>query len=207
MKPSGGFTFVELMIASTMIAVLFVGLGGHLRAGMRVWQQATTTSNALQQQRVVFERLERDLTNAFVYTDGRTDLPLPPTEFRADRMRWCTVVGSGTSPAIELVTYTCDQEGFRRHSQSIGEARKAQQPREEVLVPECETLTLRYAYLTPSGPAPSTVASDVLEWRDQWTQADELPRLIEMTLACPPRELRRLFAIPVGVLKEWGQSP
>ena len=195
------------MVASTMIAVLFVGLGGHLRAGIRVWQQATTTSNALQQQRVVWERLERDLTSAFIFTDGRTDKPLPTAEFRSDRMRWCMVAQTDSQPSTQLVTYTCDQEGLRRHSQSISEARAGQEPRVEVLVPRCQMLTLRYAYLTSSGAAPAAATSEVLEWHNQWTPTDRLPRLIELTGQLSGTSVRRLFTIPSGVLKEWSPSP
>src|SRR3989338_7112977 len=67
-----GFTLVELLIAATMMSVLFIGLGGHLRGGIEVWRQTTQRVDALQRQRVTLDRLERDLANGIVY-DARDE--------------------------------------------------------------------------------------------------------------------------------------
>src|SRR3989338_7951880 len=70
--PALGFTLVELLIAATMMSVLFIGLGGHLRGGIIVWRQTTQRVDALQRERVTFDRLERDLANGIVY-DARDE--------------------------------------------------------------------------------------------------------------------------------------
>ncbi len=73
-----GFTFVELLIAATIMSVLFVGLGSHLRGGILVWRRATATAETVQRERVGFDRMERDLANAFAYGATRsTCAPIP----------------------------------------------------------------------------------------------------------------------------------
>ena len=206
-----GFTFVELLVAATIMSILIVGLAVHLRGGMIVWQRTTQTTEVLQRQRVAFDRLERELANAIVYDErgdekntvygpGEGKLPLP--EFGAHELRWFTVVPSGKGiSTVRFVTYECkqigDESGLWRTSQSIGEARaKVSPPPPELVLKGCEVLSLLYAYLPTEPTKP-------LEWHDDWKDAyKELPRLVEISASLPSSKLRRIFSVPVGVLKE-----
>ncbi len=194
-----------------MISVLFVGLGAHLRGGLTVWQRATATTERLQRQRVAFDRLERDLANAIVYDDrpssyGELNGQLPTPQFGAATLGVYTVSTATTqpSPAIRLVTYTCERidgtPGFWRTSQLVGEAReRSQQSAPELMLPGCEALSLRYAY-RPTG----TTEQGGLEWKARWLdrpdEALRLPRLIEATVQVSGRSVRRICAIPIGLL-------
>lgn len=205
-EPSG-FTFVELLIAATMMSLLFVGLGAHLRGGLIVWRRATETTQTLQQQRVAMDRLERDLATAILY-DPRPESygseigALPAPEFGVDRLAWFTVApASPARPArVHAVTYACAPvsgvPGLWRTARSLGEARAGSLPQPQRLLPDCETLSMRYAYL----PA---AASEPLEWKAEW-QAPEhtLPRLVEVSIRfASGGSLTRIFAIPAGILK------
>ena len=209
-----GFTLVELLIASTMIAILFVGLGAHLRGGLMVWQRTTASGETLQRRRVAFDQLERDLGNALVY-DSRSraygsdpgQMPLP--QFGAATLRFYTVVGAAASPspAVRVVTYACEspegKAGLWRSSQTVEQARaKIEAPIPELLLPGCESLSLRYAYLPAAGSEPFA-----LEWRENWPDdpgaITKLPRLLEISLVVAGHPLRRRYAIPPGAL---GQS-
>jgi len=212
-----GFTFVELMIAATMMSVLFVGLGSHLQGGLTVWHRARTMSDTLQYQRVATDRLERDMANAIVL-DARPDayggasgqLPLP--SFGVAQLRFFTVSSSGArQPAtVRFVTYTCDEHagatGLWRTSQSVGEARaRSPEPTPQLLLPDCETLAFQYAYL-PSPPTeqpPQRQAPQELIWESTWPddahQPLRLPRLVEVSIRAAGHEVRHLCAIPTGV--------
>ena len=200
-----GFTFVELLIAATMMSVLFVGLGSHLRGGLLVWRQTTQTVDALQREGVALDRLERDLANAINYADSRTELPLPAPSFASDELRWFTVQQRHQErDAIRLVTYRCESaehlKGLWRTSQSVGEARAALEPVKELVLPGCETLHVRYAY----APAEGTGS---VEWRDEWRYPEEMPQLVEVTLELTGgRATRRLMAIPQGSFKPAEES-
>ena len=192
-----GFTFVELLIAATMMSVLFVGLGSHLRGGIIVWRRATSTTETLQRQRVALQRLEQDLANTFEY--GAPD-GVPALVFGSQDLQVTTLGPQfGYGYLARVVAYQCGEaegrHGLLRRSQSLGEARAGLAPTPQVLLPACEQMSVRYAYASSAGAGP-------LEWRDQWLFPDEVPRHLEVSLRVSPgRQLQRVVTIPIGVLK------
>ena len=202
-RPARGFTLVELLVAATMMSVLFVGLGAHLRAGLTVWQRATTTGERIQRQRVGLERLERDLANAVLYdirgtSYGETQGSLLAPRLDGDALAYFTVLqGAAGLPSVRFVTYHCGESGgvtgLWRTSQPIGEVRARRDAAPELILPECDRLSLRYA-------VPSADAAAPMDWREQWTDTEKsLPRLVEVTVHAPSGgTLKRLFAVPAG---------
>lgn len=202
-----GFTFIELLIASTMMAILFIGLGTYLRGGITVWRRATETSAALQEQRVGFERLERDLANAFIYNPAEP--PTDPTapEFTADHVRWCTIQPSmGGQPArVQIVRYACTSvdgtPGLWRTVQPIAGGVSA---KPELMLAGCAGLNMSYAYLPDAETQP-------MEWQPEWkSEKDQLqlPKLIRIELRLradsgAERSLARSVIIPSGALKKF----
>lgn len=204
-----GFTFVELLVAATMISVLFVGLGTHLRGGLIVWQRATSSGEALQQERVAFDRLERDLANAIVfdnrksaYGDGRGQLPRP--RFRDSELAFFTVSAARRRqpPTVQFVTYDCKELdgtlGLWRTSQSVGAAR-AQSPALETerLLPDCKDLSFQYAYLPGDGKERQELMWNTT-WPDDREEPLRLPRLVNVSLHVAGRATRNLCAVPSG---------
>ena len=203
-EPSG-FTFVELLIAATMMSILFVGLGAHLRGGLIVWQQSTLRGEAVQRRRSAFDRLERDLANAFVY-DNREEAygeefgGLPAPQFGADALVVFTVERiPGGLPAVRIVTYRCEERegtaGLWRTSQSIGEARAKLEPAAALLLGGCSALWLQYAQRRTAGEGR-------LEWGPPAdTGPLALPRLIKVSLKLSGGgRMERVCAVPAGVL-------
>jgi hypothetical protein len=77
----------------------------------------------------------------------------------------------------------------------VPEARAGRTPKRQRLLPECEALDIRYAHLPASLAGP-------LEWRADWPGAEQvLPRLLDVSVRFAGEELRRLYAVPAGVLK------
>jgi len=192
-----GFTFVELLIAATMMSVLFVGLGSHLRGGMLVWRRATATADAVQRERVGFDRMEHDLANAFAYG---TSEGAPAAVFGEHEL---TVVTLQPVPAqgrrVRVVTYRCgnteDAQGVLRMSESVGQLRAGLAPTPQLLLPDCEALSLRYAYQSSTGTTP-------LEWNARWLYPDELPRFVEVRVQLHSgRTMHHVLGIPIGALK------
>lgn len=194
-----GFTFVELLIAATMMSILFVGLGTHLRGGVLVWRRTTDTAESLQQQRMAWGQLERDLANAILY-EGQGDLE-DLAQFGEAELRWFTVRPSTSQQfgEIAFVTYGCasvdDAQGLWRTSQSISELLAGTEVTPEQLVPSCEALSFQYAYL----PVEDGVG---LEWSGRWEYPEALPRLVAASAEFKPgQERREVFWIPSGVLQ------
>ncbi len=204
-----GFTLVELMIAATMMAVLMVGLGTHLRGAVTVWRRTRAAVDRLQRERVAMERLSQDLANAFVY-DGSERAPIHH-EFSGQAARWCTLVSatdarSGPSTAARWVAYRCatgeEPQGLLRTEQSASQARDGTaEVSPHALVPDCAGLAFRYGYLPAEG-------QEGLVWEGLWPYEKELPRLIEVTLTrADGRRLRVLLAPPSGSLCRSGSTP
>jgi type II secretory pathway pseudopilin PulG len=202
-----GFTFVELLIAATMMSILFLGLGAHLRGGLTVWQQATTRGDVLQHRRVALDRLERDLANAVVY-DTRADAygtgagQLPPVEFSEDAAAWFTVerAAGAKVPAVRAVTYRCETidgvAGLWRTSQSIGEARAQHKAAPQLLLPGCTRLTLRYGQAVTEG-AGSIVWSDASP-----VEPPALPGLVELMVGLDSGDrFTQVCAVPTGSIQ------
>lgn len=193
-----GFTFVELLLAATMLSVLFVGLGAHLRSGVLVWHKTSTALEALQRHRVALDRLGNDVANAVLFADAAVDAPLPVQEFGQTELRLLSAArGYGPrAPSLRYVTYRCGDEeagtGLWRTSLTLAQARMNETPEPQRLLEGCTELRLRYGYAGAEG----------IEWRDGWPSPDQLPQLIEAELAFgEAAPLRHVLTIPSGTLQ------
>jgi hypothetical protein len=202
-------TLIELLIASTMIAILFVGLGAHLRGGITVWRRATGEIEKLQRRRAALDRLSQELASAFVCTAGEGQdggggdaPPLPAAEFSAQRLAWFASVPSGGTRTVRFLQYACgtveDTTALWRTSLPVAVARDGSAVTAEPALEGCANLSARYAYL-----ASAQGSAVPLEWRPVWIEADKLPRLVEISLALEDETLRRIVVVPAGVLKAY----
>ena len=206
-RPRAGFTLVELLIAATMMSVLMVGLSAHLRGGLDVWRRATDGAESMQRVRVGWERMERDAANALQYAEaeayGEAFGMAPPPRFEADEAGWYAVMsgaGDEALPAIRYVEYACtDRDGVQglwRFVRTVGQARAQLPPQAELLLPGCDTLSLRYASeAPPEQPGPFL-------WSPEWEEATtQLPRLIEASMRLSDgRQISRIVTMPAGRL-------
>lgn len=60
----GGFTFLELFLATFLLSIAAVGFGGVLRAGLRLWQRWEKEMKLYQEARVVLDLIDREFHNA-----------------------------------------------------------------------------------------------------------------------------------------------
>lgn len=214
-----GFTLLELLIASTMIAILIFGLSQHIRSGVVIWDRTTSTGELFQRQRVALARLRGDLSKAVVF-DKRKDQAYGPETgkltlpvFASDELSFYVNLPQTrqTQAGVYRVRYWCDHNsdssGWWRELATISQVRN-QEPAQtlERLLPSCAEMSVRFAYHPGGGPGE-------LNWRPVWDQEIELmPRLLEITLRWDNEEGKdylendaRLFARevmrnPAGVL-------
>ncbi len=193
-----GFTFVELLLAATILSVLFVGLGAHVRGGVIVWRRTTSGLEALQRRRVALDRLGDDLANAVLFNDGSVDAPLPARSFGESELRFVSVDRgySVRAPALRVITYRCGDEdgvaGLWRTSLTLAQARMNEEVKPQRMLEGCTALRLRYGYAGAEG----------IEWQDAWRFPDEQPQVIEAQFEFAGRPtLRQVLIIPTGALK------
>ena len=222
MSDKRGLTFVELLIAVMMVAILFVGLSTHLRAGMTVWQRVTQSTDMRQRERAAIARLERDLANAFVFDavlahyeplSDNTKLSLPVFSSGSVSIYTVPTRENFYETPVQFITYSCprpSQSGLWRRRWSVDESRtKLDGADWELILPECKALKFSYAYLDSIDPAQPLI------WLSDWEKPrEELPRLIKMEMELVEktkkqgveitsnRKLNRILFIPAGVLRK-----
>lgn len=222
-----GLTFVELLIAVMMVAILFVGLSTHLRAGMTVWERVTQSTDMRQRERASIARLERDLANAFVFDErasayGPGDGLLSPPALTNTSIAFYSVPtreALNQTPAQYLVYWAGsigNQSGLWRQRWTIDQSRAKRGADPELILPECEGIRFSYAYLRSED---ASQQSQPLDWQSSWQETPKaLPRLVGVEFKLAERQrirgvtttvhrtLQRVALIPAGVLRAPQQS-
>ena len=205
----GGLTFVELLIAGAIFAILLVGLSAHLRGDVAAWRRATTTVEQLQQVRVALDRWEADLAGGLVFEPG--GIWMPQQAFDSTRMQWYVVrpgqAGPSAAGRVWFVTYELQPDGqglaLTRTSLTVAQAASTITTAPERLLRDVQSLTIRYGYVAGSEAPPGQ--PQTITWTNNWTDLTQTPRLIEVTLELGShwaitRQFRQVFVIPSGSL-------
>ena len=106
-RREGGFTLVELLVASTMGVVVLGAVGSLVVSAMKDQPRISERAQDISTARWVLERLTREIRNGV-----RVDIATPSSVSFQTYVRHSTCGGAGTlastSPAIRCeVTYTC----------------------------------------------------------------------------------------------------
>ena len=204
-----GFTLIELLLAATMLAILVISVSGHLRAGVEVWKRQDRSAESLQRRRAALTQLDQDLAHALII-DSRQEAygieagKLPAPLFGSSQMEWYSAhLPSEQKPlgSAVFVRYWCgvdgEKSGLWRQVIPLALARARTIVEPVLLLPGCESMTVRYAVLAGS-------ESSVLEWRTSWTSGvDRLPGLVEVRLEiADSEEVVQVFALPSGTLSD-----
>ena len=203
-RPNAGFTLVELLIASAVMAILVIGLSGHVRAAVEVWQRATAATETLQRERVALDRMSRDLSGA-VSVDSRPEAYgttagfFPSPVFDSSQLFFYSesTLGSPAGRDVRFVSYACreynGEPGLWRTELPLYAAVARLEAEPQRLLDSCDGLSLRYPVLGQGEAAG-------LEWRADWPgTVDRLPAMVEVSIKpAQGRTVRRVFAVPVG---------
>ena len=108
-KKSRGFTFIELVIAVTIFAVIAASVYSVFRVGVQLWQRTTPIIRTNESFRFFFNTITKDLRNSVAYAKKGKNF-----EGSRDRMSFMALVeiSGGSAPSrIELarVVYYFDR--------------------------------------------------------------------------------------------------
>jgi prepilin-type N-terminal cleavage/methylation domain-containing protein len=200
-KGSSAFTLVELLLASTIFAVVAVSIFSAFRSGYFGYTSIAENIQTYQSLRFIFNRLSLDLRNAFIYTqeEGR---------FRGekDSLSFYSLVDSFAEDRLVedycRITYELKEKKLmrlcRKNAESIGDVSDVLP---EELPAELEDLTFSYGYFDQ--------AKNTLEWKDAWNsgtnplpeEAKTLPVEIKVKITLktmPGEEFTRTIFLPLG---------
>lgn len=188
MPPSrnGGFTLLELLVATAIFAVMAVMVHGGLISVIRSREAITTRSDQLNGLQMAFSLLQRDLAQA---------LPRPST----DSGRYLHIAFHGGNQSPDFLEFS--------HAQLSHEIARMPMPTERVRY-RFENNTLQRVAWYSDNVAPMTliVVENVVriqvrfldekrKWSDDWNQ-EKLPLVVELTLVLVGGEqFVRLFRV------------
>lgn len=205
MMPRRGLTFVELLVAATIFAILAMGLSAHLRGGIDVWRRVTSTMASTQSRRVIADRLRVELANGVAVSTKQMTNPSEAAKpvFQTKTLGFVTAMSAQGSESslrrLRYVRYNLNGHELERTECSFQEAAADRCGQSHVIAKGVKEFSLRYAYREAEGSAN-------LIWRESWLDVDHLPHLVETTLSLeddPGQVLSQWVTIPQG---QW-QTP
>jgi len=196
-RTNGGFTLVELLVAMTLIGLLFVALFGGLRFGARVWEAGVDRSEEFAEVEVTQALLRRQLDQL---------LPLPGLDqedqaisFSGDQERLIFTApapsqfGLGGVYYFDLFAERAEQGQrlvlrWQLYRPDRDEPFNDEESQQRTLLENIETVEFSYY----GDPELFEIGEriDTGEWRERWVEAALPPQLIAVRIAFPENDTR-----------------
>ncbi len=190
-----GLTFVELLVAVTIAALLMTGLAAHLQGGIAAWRRAHAGIEELERWQTMRDRLTLDAANA-VPVEPSPDTP--PTVWQDDVLQFYT---AQPASGVWLVRYEIERlpEGpvLVRRAATLQDVRAGTPLRTQRLLPGVTALAARYGC--------ADAGERRIIWQQRWDVAGRWPALIDLTVErMRARPLHHRVVVPGGLFDVCG---
>lgn len=173
-----GFTLLELLISTAIVAVLILTLYSAFQTGILSYNKMDSASNIYQTARILFYRMTRDIANSFSYAekDSRFIGNKQTLEFFsvADTFEKGEAV-----PSVCRIKYSSADFALKRGYLSNLAAitvKEIPQDSQEELTSDAKELTFEYACASDNSDAP-------YNWQDSWPVQNNQEQLQSRPLA------------------------
>lgn len=192
-----GFTFIELMIAVSIFAVVSVAIYSTFNTGISAWRKAQKSQDIYQDVRLVLEKMVLDLENAVIYS---LDPEFSNFKGKENRISFYSLkeVFQTIPSHLELrkITYALDestqtlQRWEENFAQSVQET-TVQEP--EDFATQIKALVFSYCYEDEDSDPP-------YQWKDEWDSVKEIPQGVKIELEVGTEKLTftKYVLIPTG---------
>ncbi|MDD5135753.1 MAG: prepilin-type N-terminal cleavage/methylation domain-containing protein [Candidatus Omnitrophica bacterium] len=208
------FTFIELIIAVTLFAIIAVSIYSTFNAGLRIWLKTSPMIEENQALRVFYGTITADLKNALYYHETSQALTKPvfgaeyegKTNFEGSKHKisFMAIVSVsdnelGTHEEPARITYVYDKAGKTVKRLAATKAEGLDENKANAIEMlsgiEDEDFGFEYCYKKPISNTEYEY-----EWRDAWEDKNVLniPRGVRVKLG----KFRKTVFIPTGVLGE-----
>ncbi len=219
-KKYHGFTLIELMLAIAIMALVMSITFLTFSTVTKAWRTGQTLSEGLHHGEFVMEQLEMGLRSAY-YSGAPVNSKYGfwmESIGESETISWvklgtalvgddCSFAGS---PHRVIVSMEADEDG--RTAVAVRSWRLADEPEDfdpEELEPVLLSSKVTSLTCQPMDPNPD-IAGEI-EWMDEWTETNRLPKAVKITLEIEPVdkdgepvELQKVVEIPVASLS-WAQ--
>jgi prepilin-type N-terminal cleavage/methylation domain-containing protein len=167
-----GFTFIEVLIASTIFAVISIAVYGTFNSGMNIWRRAENFNLEGRKRLLKLEKINRELRNTFVFRKQEL-------YFNGDKSRIEIPVIADSE--INKVTYRFDpaKKTLFRSSTTLADIAAAKEKKETITsreapyISDVDGVTYSYFYFDLQKAA--------YAWRDDWQQ-EILPLAVKINI-------------------------
>ncbi len=181
-----GFTFIEVIIASTIFAVISIAVYGVFNSGMNIWRRAENFNLEGRKRILKLEKINKELRCAFVFKKNEVLLNGNKTSLQVP-----VIIDS----EINEVTYRFDpeQKALLRSANRLQEIIAAKQendtllPRETPYINEVENLAYSYYYFD--------LQKAEYVWREDWRQ-EALPLAVRINIIFEDEVYNSSISIP-----------
>lgn len=198
---SAGFTLLELLVAMSLLALIFTMMAGGLRFGVAAWERGGEESQRADELRRVQTLLRRQLEQIRPLTDpvhrrerylafrgaddGLRFVGPPPAQVAKPGLYLYEVskAPSSTGAALRL--------SWRQLQPDLSDYREDREMKGTILVDTIDSATLEYFGRRTANEPPS--------WHQSWSERAHLPQLIRLVIRYPgddPRFWPRLTVAP-----------
>lgn len=175
-----GFTLIELLIAASIFSIVALALYSVFHTGILSYHKIDSAFDVYQSARLIFNRIELDLKNSFVYKEGDSQF-----NGQNQTLEFFSVLDAykdgGFTTDIFRIKYDLADKILMRYSYSGLEAVKINaQPQTDELAYSVETISFEYAHPTGKPGQP-------YEWQEVWpkdeTRKNILPLAVKIKLS------------------------
>jgi len=209
-----GFTFIELIIAVTIFAIIAVSIYSTFSAGLKIWLKTSPMIEANQAYRVFFNTISLDLKNAIPYYEKTETLTKPGFgqeyegrinfEGTPQKISFITVIkvsdpDLGTQEELARVTYLYDaaSKTVKRLVATKNEAFSEETAKAADMLTGLEEKDFGFEYCYKKMISNSEYE---YEWKDSWEEKNvlKIPRGVRIRSGL----FRKTVFIPAGELGE-----
>ncbi len=220
-KNDPGFTFIELIIAVTIFAIIAVSIYSTFSAGIRMWLKTSPMIEANQRYRVFFNTASLDLKNIVAYYPKLTSATssFAPSSFSSfgaeeplnfegepDRISFMTIMNvsdqdGGIHGEIARVAYVYDKanKAVKRLVATKAEGFDEAKAKAVEMLSNIEAKDFGFEYCYKSST--SSVSEYEYEWKEAW-EGEKNKQKIPRGVRVKAGELKKTIFMPTGVLGE-----
>jgi len=172
-----GFTFIELMVVSSIFAVIAVAVYSTFGIGIFAWKKSQNTQNLLQDIRLSLDKMAQDLENAVLYSK---EAGFSNFTGEKNKISFYSLVEvfSSLPPHSELrkITYSLNGNVLQRLEQTYPEyLREEEQRLPEEIANQISNLNFSYCYSDEEAQPP-------YKWKDTWDSLQVIPQAVKIEL-------------------------
>ena len=185
LTPKQGFTLLELLITTSLIALMGLAIYSTFARGVMVWDRGSKTNIVEREVRFTLRSLAKELRSSFKFSG----IEFKGTKNEISFPTYVNTAGIAQAPKWEVgrVSYFFDSKKntFSRWQKSYIDLFQPEKPEAEKVIPQIKDLGIKYYYFS---------AKDKMYiWKDSWDDKENFPLGVKMTLTIGSGEDEKEF--------------